>query len=212
MKLTAYFPALFILLQSCGSGEKSADNESAANNTAASATEKIAAIANSKQLFAIKAVKVVYKVENGSETGTQILYLDNYGDVAVMEFDLKSRMGNKHQTAIWQDKKTTIINHETKTVSTTPFRIKATEPPSIADTDEKTLNNIGYEKQANESIAGKSCEVWYNNKQNFKYYLWNKIPLKIVLGNTINEEAILVEEIPGIPESILKIPEGYSAK
>ncbi len=210
MKFSQIIPAFSLLLMSCGSSSDSENNAATENTIVKETTEKVADIVNSKQLFSVKCVKVVYTIKSGMETGTQTLYIDDYGAIAVIDFDTKSKLGPKRQTMIWDGKQTTMVNHENKTVSTSPFRVKATEPPSIADIDDATRKSIGYTKEADETIAGKTCEVWFNEKQNFKYCLWNKISLKTVLGKMINENAISVEELAEIPESVMQIPAGYS--
>lgn len=207
LKFIPLVTSLFIM--SCGGNDNSTkekmSDEPAAETTKGKKTEGIPANA----MFGIKAAKIVYNYTDGQETGTETLYFDDYGAVAVMLVDRKSKYSTVIQTVIWKDKKSTIINHENKTVAKSSFRPKATEPPAIADTDEKTRKNIGYEKLADETIAGKTCEVWFNAKQNFKYCLWNKIALKEALGTSIVREAVSADEISEIPASVMEIPKDY---
>lgn len=208
MKLIFFVPAAFIIVLGCGGGEKS-DKKDKTETGITETSSKDEGVKTGKQIFAIKAAKIVYNYTDGQETGTETLYFDDYGAVAVMAVDRKSKYSTVNQTVIWKDKKSTIINHENKTVAKSSFRPKATEPPAIADTDEQTRKNIGYEKLADETIAGKTCEVWFNAKQNFKYCLWNKIALKEALGTSIVREATLAEEISEIPASVMEIPKDY---
>jgi hypothetical protein len=209
MKSLFIFTAILILTPGCGQNDNSSkekmSDKPAAETTTGKKTEGIPANA----MFGIKAAKIVYNYTDGQETGTETLYFDDYGAVAVMVVDRKSKYSTVKQTVIWKDRKSTIINHENKTVVKSSFRPKATEPPAIADTDEQTRKNIGYEKLADETIAGKTCEVWFNAKQNFKYCLWNKIALKEALGKSIMREATLAEEISEIPASMMEIPKDY---
>jgi hypothetical protein len=205
-----FIPAIaFLFTIGCGQNDNAAkekmSDEPAAETTTGKKTEGIPANA----MFGIKAAKIVYNYTDGQETGTETLHFDDYGAVAVMVVDRKSKYSTVNQTVIWKDKKSTIINHENKTVATSSFRPKTTEPPAIADADEKTRKNIGYEKLADEIIAGKTCEAWFNAKQNFKYCLWNKIALKEALGTSIVREAVSAEEISGIPASVMEIPKDY---
>ena len=160
-------------------------------------------------MYDIKAAKIVFNCTGGPEVGTETLYFDDYGTRAVLVVDKKHRFGRNNQTSIWQDKKTTMINHETRTVTTSPFRVKATEAPGIADLSAAGRNGIGYEKMPDKIIAGKTCEVWYNAKQNFKYYLWKKIGLKEEFGKDYIKEAISVDEIAAIPPSVMVVPDDY---
>jgi hypothetical protein len=204
-----FFFALLSLFISCGQNDKSGKKENTDKTSVETKTEKNDGAKPASAMFDIKAAKIVFNYSDGNETGTETLYFDDYGNRAVLVIDKTSRYGKNNQIQIWKDKKTTIIDHEKKTVATTGFRPKATEPPSLADADEQTRKNIGYEKLADESVAGKNCEVWFNANQDFKYCLWNKIALKEVLGTSINREATGVEEISEIPASVMEVPKDY---
>jgi hypothetical protein len=118
-------------------------------------------------------------------------------------------MSRSNQTSIWKDGKTTLINHETKKVSTSPFRVKDSEAPAIAETSDNSKKTVGYEKLPDETVAGKTCEVWYNKQLNVKYYLWNKIDLKLENMGVYTKEATSVEEISSIPAEVMEIPKDY---
>ncbi len=208
MKLKFFILAVFIIVLGCGGGEKSGKKEKREPGIKETSS-KDEGVKTGKQIFDIKAVKIVFNYTGGPETGTETLYFDDFGEVAVLIVDKKSKYSVINQTTIWKDNKSTIIDHEKKTVAKSSFRPKDTEPPSLAGTDEQTRKNIGYEKLPDETIAGKTCEVWFNAKQNFKYCLWNKIGLKEVLGTSINKEATAVEEIAEIPASVKEIPKDY---
>ena len=209
MKAILFFPAILLLTLSCGQNENSDKKEKNGSGIVETASQKVNENKPSGRMFDIKAAKVDFNYTGGPETGTETLYFDNYGEVAVLIVYKKSKYSVTNQTTIWKDKKSTIIDHEKKTIVKSPWRPKATEPTALANTDEQTRKNIGYEKLADESIAGKKCEVWFNAKQNFKYCLWNKIGLKEVLGTSINKEATAVEEITEIPASVIEIPKDY---
>lgn len=208
MKFRIILPLITLFALSCGQSSNSDKNGKSESTTTESSSKKTIEPKPAKTMFDIKAAKIVFNYTGGPETGTETLYFDDYGTVAVLVVDKKMQFGHTNQTTIWKDNQSTIIDHEKKIVSKSPFRPKATEPAAIADTDEQTRKNIGYEKLASEIIAGKTCEVWFNAKQNFKYWLWNKIELKKVLGTSINKEAISVEEITEIPASVMEIPSG----
>ncbi|HLG41007.1 MAG TPA: hypothetical protein VI461_15105 [Chitinophagaceae bacterium] len=162
-----------------------------------------------KNIFDIKAAKIVFNYTGGPETGTETLYFDDYGNTAVLVVNKKNAFGPVNQTITWKDKKGQIIDHTKKTVSKSFFRAKATEPPGIADIDDKTKNNIGYEKLADATIAGKACHVWFNKKLNIKYFLWNKLDLKLENQGVYTKEATSAEVITEIPASLMEIPKDY---
>ena len=68
---------------------------------------------------------------------------------------------------------------------------------------------VGYEKMADETIAAKNRTVWFNAKYNIKYWLWNKVDLKIASHGAYVREATSVEEITEIPASGMGIPKDY---
>lgn len=209
MKIKLMLPVIWLLAMNCGQNDNSGKKETPDKNTSETKPDENPETKPAGAMFGIKAAKIVYNYTDGQEAGIETLYFDDYGAVAVMTVDRKSKYSTVNQTVIWKDKKSTIINHENKTVAKSSFRPKSTEPPAIADVDEKTRKNIGYEKLADETIAGKTCEVWFNAKQNFKYCLWKKIALKEALGTSIVREAISAEEISEIPASVMEIPKDY---
>lgn len=213
MKQKLLLTGIIFVILSCNDNNSKTENEntnaSGKNETSSSNSESSSSSKPANALFEIKAVKIVFTHTGGPEEGTETLYFDDYGAVAVLVVDKKSKYTVNKQTIIWKDKKSTVINHENKNVASSSFRSKDTEPPSLADTDDNTKKSIGYEKLADETIAGKTCEVWFNAKQNFKYCIWKKISLKEVLGNGFHKEAISVEEISEIPASVMEIPKDY---
>lgn len=208
MRYTLLFLSFSILMIGCGDNKSNSEKDKTVDSKKESADQKKES-KPANAMFGIKAAKIIFNYTGGPETGTETLYWDEYGSVAVLEVDKKNSFGTIRQTIIWSDKKSTIIDHEKKTVATSSFRPKATEPPSIADTDENTRKNIGYEKLADETVAGKNCEVWFNAKQNIKYWLWNKIDLKLENQGAYTKEASSVEEINEIPASVMAIPGDY---
>jgi|GEM_PF-5518260 len=208
MKYSIVILALPVVLLSCGQNDKSGKEEPGKTATEIVADKK-ADSPPAEAIFSIKAAKIVFNCTAGPETGTETLYFDDFGAVAVLITNKKSKYSVTNQTSIWKDKKTTIIDHTKKTVVKSSWRPKATEPPSLADTDVQSRKYIGYERLADEIVAGKSCEVWFNAKQNFKYCLWKKIALKELLETSFSKEATAVEEISEIPPAVVEIPKDY---
>lgn len=209
MKLVYIFPALFIITFGCGQNNKGNNKESSMEVTTEAPIAKKNDNIPTKHIYDIKSAKITFNYTSIAEKGIETLFFDDYGEVAVLVVDKKNKFGHTLQTTIWKDKKSTIIDHEKKIVSKSVLRPKSTEAPSIAEIDDKTRNNIGYQKLATETVAGKPCEVWFNAKQNFKYCIWKKIGLKEILGTSIQKEATEVEEISEIPTSVMEIPKDY---
>ncbi len=209
MKSLIFLAAALIIIHGCGQSDKSGKKEQPGDKETTVPVVKNTSTKPEKAIFDIKAAKIVFKFTGAVEEGTETLYFDDYGSIAVFETDKKSKFGNTKQTTIWQDKKSIIIDHEKKIISKTSFRPKATEAPLLADIPEAARKGINYEKLPSETVAGKTCEVWFNEKNNIKYWLWNKIDLKMQMQKAYVREAISVEEISAIPASVMEIPKDY---
>ena len=209
MKYTLIFSAILIMTNGCGQNDASDNKEKSPNNTTETSAEKKNDGKPANRLFDVKAYKIVYNFSGGPETGTETFYFDDYGEVAVLVVDKKMQYGATRQTIIWKDKKSTIIDHEKKSVSKSGFRPKSTEPPGIADISADARKGIGYEKMADETLADKICEVWFNAKLNIKYWLLNKVEIKLQNQGVYTREATSVEDISSIPASLMEIPKDY---
>lgn len=211
MKPKHILPGILFFVISCGQQGDKKDQSSKERKTESSDKTSVAENGPANQIFGIKAAKVVFNYTGAPMyAGTETLYFDDYGHTAVLITERGSGFSRTHQTSIWKNGKSTLINHETKKVASSPFRVKDSEPPSIADIPDATKKSIGYEKLPDETIAQKTCEVWYNAQQNIKYWLWKKIDLKMENQGEYTKEAVSVEEISSIPPSVMEIPKDYS--
>lgn len=209
MKLRLLSAVIALLMLSCGgANEKNNDTISDAKEESDSPKSE-STTKSSMGLFDIKAAKIEFKQTGGPDEGMETLYFDDYGNTAVLVSDRQTKYEKINQTIIWKDGKSTMINHEKKTVMTSPFRPKVTEPPSIADLSESSRKTAGYEKLPDETVAGKNCEVWFNKAINVKYWLWKKIEMKIENMGVYTREAVAAEEIASIPTEVMTIPEDY---
>ncbi len=160
--------------------------------------------------FEIKSCKITYEY-TGMMQGTDILYFDDYGETVVLVQNRPSEMLGGNKTIIYKDKKTTIINHNRKNAAKSAFRVKDTEPPTIATSSNREAE--GFEKLPNETIAGKECEVYKHKTMNVTYWLWNNIDLRLenyALGkNGYIKNATAVEVLTSIPNELFMVPEGY---
>ena len=185
-----------------------------------STPEQVAKTVNIKKdrPFKIKSAKIEYTYTGGKMfSGKETMYIDDYGKTVVIVTDKPGVMGMKdNKTIIWKDNKTTDIDHVSKTWQTYPIRPKSTEPPVIAYSTETQRKQGGYIKKTNETIAGKTCEVYEHSQMKVTYWLWKNIDLKMVnysLGkNGYIKTATIVQELSSIPPDILKIPAYYSKK
>src|SRR5688500_9017992 len=117
MKLLPIYAALLLFTLGCGQKDKSENKDESTTDTAENSSEEKRNDSGVKHIFDIKAAKIVFNFTGGPETGTQTLYFDDYGEVAVLVVDKKTEYYNIDQTIIWKEGKSTIIDHEKKTVS-----------------------------------------------------------------------------------------------
>lgn len=149
-----------------------------------------------------KFIKTGHKLFAGNET----VYIDDYGKTVVIV--------TEKNTVIWRANRCTTINHQKKTYFTSPIRAKITEPPTITFSTHNQRVQAGYKKKANETLIGKTCEVYEHPKMKVTYWLWKGFELKIInysLGNEMGYVKMpgLAEENIAIPESTFNIPAGY---
>lgn len=169
-----------------------------------------------EKFYEFKSAKIEF-VTTGHKlyAGTETMYIGDYGNTVIIELDKPgSKLMAEKSTTIWKDNKSTVINHLKKTYFTSPVRPKSTEPPTIAYSSAEQKKQGGYEKQSDETIAGKQCEVYKHSKNRVTYWLWKGIDLKITnysLSETTGytREAKAVQENITIPPALFEIPEGY---
>ena len=147
-------------------------------------------------------------------SGTETVYIDDYGKTVIVISEKPNSPYPEKTTVIWKANQCTNINHIKKTYYISPVRPKSTEPPVIAYSTAEQRKQGGYIKKPNETILGKSCEVYEHTKMNVTYWLWKGYELKLVnfaLGNKLGytKEPASSEENVMIPASLFQIPAGY---
>lgn len=168
--------------------------------------------------YTIKSAKIEYTYEGGKMfAGKETVYIDDYGKTVVVITDKPGIMGQKdNKTTIWKDNKTTQIDHASKTWQSFAIRVKSTEPPVIAYSNETQRRQGGYEQQADAAVAGKNCEVYKHKSMDVTYWLWHNIDLKLRNysqgKNGYIKTATSVQEGITIPASVLKVPAGYTKR
>jgi len=174
--------------------------------------------------FGFEAAKIVFKHSSSMETGTVTAWIAESGAVigVVRKMTLRNnkRLGGKLatrtvvQTVLWKDAKTTQWDDKANTVYVTRLRNKATELRLLASNDPKFFKTAGYAKSANESVAGKSCEVWDNKRQRVKLWRWKGVDLrydnKAVKNHSQSVVAESVEVGAKLPADVFTPPKGYT--
>lgn len=151
----------------------------------------------------------------GWQEGTVTAYISDYGDTVALTYDMKKPVAEK-KTIIWRDGKNAMwsVGTEPKTVHVSSLRARDTELRLVRTRDARQLQIAGYVKRPNETVAGKECEVWHNERQNVTIWRWQGIDLKYVNGSvseksTYTVEAVSVQSPAPLPAEVLEYPEGY---
>jgi hypothetical protein len=201
-----------VIFQACGGD--SAENQPDAKSESGPDSNEAPKDLSSTQ-FGIKAGHVEYTY-TGKWTGTQSLWWDNWGDVAVLHSNLNMGVGSPtRQKAIWKDGKSIVcdLDKADKTCYTTAFRVKDSEPTAFAITAESDLSRTNWTRLPDEAVAGKTCEVFENTSLKVKGWRWNRVELKYYNGQgDFTRGATSFEQITAIPADILSVPDGYSVK
>ncbi len=192
MKGFACGAAVVFLISSAACGKEESSDTKVATTKSGPASiqkkvedkaEKIAPAAVGKGAdasdFGVESAKIVFKV-TGSEEGTVTAWIGDHGKTVVLFKDMKKRQALK-QHIVWRNGETTIWKHDEKP-HTTRFRAKDSELRLVSTLDPKQLEMAGYTKKPNETIAGKDCEVWHQEKMNVTLWRWQGIDLKYING------------------------------
>lgn len=180
----------------------------------------IAISAQDFKRYEFKSGKVVYQ-SNGSITGTEILYFDNYGMLEVKNTKATLEMMGIKQvtdTKVIMDSKwiyTIDKNSGEANKMKNPLNSMFPEGGDLEKVGEEIMINMGGKKIGSETLLGKKCEIWEIEKLMSKIWVWKSIPLKSeikMMGMNITQIAISVEVDINISADKFKIPEGVEFK
>jgi hypothetical protein len=168
------------------------------------------------KLYPFKTAVIEYTYE-GNTTGTQNLYIDNYGwlqckieQTASKAFGQKSEVNSAEITKDFD-----IYHWDLKTKTGTKMRNTLAEDlmndPNF-DPEEfgkKTMESLGFEKKGTETINGKVCEVWKGLAGSSTIWMWNSLAMKSeikMLGTKTIWTATTIKIDEGVPSGKFNIP------
>jgi len=168
------------------------------------------------KLYPFKTAVIEYTYE-GNTTGTQNLYIDNYGwlqckieQTASKAFGQKSEVNSAEITKDFD-----IYHWDLKTKTGTKMHNTLAEDlmndPNF-DPEEfgkKTMESLGFEKKGTETINGKVCEVWKGLAGSSTIWMWNSLALKSeikMLGTKTIWTATTIKIDEGVPAGKFNIP------
>lgn len=181
-------------------------------------TQKKGSKTNFDKRYAIKSGIIEYKL-SGSQTGTKILYFDNWGlkqaeytksEISVAGFSKKTNLLNlidgDYSYTIDLDK-----NTGTKIKNPILKELQVLEDQqSFSEFGEQLLLKSGAVKTGEEKFLSRDCDVYEIKAAGTKLWVWNWITLKSeskLGGVTINSTATSLTENSQIPTDKFSLPE-----
>lgn len=198
----------FALIYSCGgSGNKSANTETTAEN---SATSNAATPAVNK--YGIKSGIVTFENNGFGMTFKQVLYFDDYGIREAMEtYDPD---GTLKETNLCDGKNRYVLIHKDKTAFAQGECFRGVAYKFDWNEISQAGNDYKPTKLVNQNIAGKDCESFSLDVSGNKtiYAGWNSICFLIdteAAGARVVNKAVAIEENASVPGDKLKVPSDY---
>ncbi len=173
--------------------------------------------------YKIASARIQYKL-SGTQTGTEELTFDRYGMREARRTQSQISMAGQviktDQLSLMDGETTTMVDmiRKTATKMPTPLMGELTEAARLqggdmSDLGAVYLERMGGVKTGTGTVAGKPCEVWELRKLGSKAWVWNGVTLRsetAMAGQTINIEAVSVEEAPQLGPDAFAVPPGVS--
>ena len=197
--------AFALILAGCGNGEETADAPDFEDPQ--DTAERIAeAFVPAADQFGVEQFKIVYDLE-GQETGTRTMWVEEYGARVGIEDQLSVYSERRHQLYYWDGDRSYMKELPDGEVSSSGLRMKVSEPTSFATTPAGSLEQVGYTRLGEKTIAGHTCEHWKNDQFNYEGCRWKNIELEFMNGagtERIIQQTVATEfvEGEGIPDRI----------
>jgi hypothetical protein len=169
-----------------------------------------------EKLYPYKTAVIEYTYE-GNTTGTQKLYIDNYGWLQCkIEQTVNKAFGQKTEVNKAEvTKDFDIYSWDLKTKTGTKLRNTLAEnlmnDPNF-DPEEfgkKTMEQLGFEKMGTEPINGKVCEIWKGLAGSSTIWMWNSLAMKTeikMLGTKTTWTATSLKINEGVPSGQFNLP------
>lgn len=168
------------------------------------------------KLLPFKTVIIEYVYE-GSTTGTESLYMDNYGLMQCKVTATKTKVFGQtsEESKIEVSKNFFIYSWDPKTKK--GGKIKNTLAEDLMndpnfDPEEfgkRTMESLGFEKIGTETISGKSCDVWKGLGGTSKIWVWRGLSMKTetkMMGTKTICTASVIKVDEGVPSGKFDIP------
>jgi hypothetical protein len=204
------------LLISCGKKDEAAKTDSTSITGSATATATAPATPSAGK-YKLQSGIVTSSMEMASlkQTGTTVLYFDNYGNREALETISEMKMGGEpikmHQIRFNKDG----YVYDLDLVRKTGIRHKGGSvvgSTNMADVSERMIKEYNIKKEGTTTIAGKECEVIsMDDQKTMKGHVatWNGITMKSeveVSGMPMKSVVTKIEENAKIPDDKFAVP------
>jgi hypothetical protein len=169
-----------------------------------------------KMLLPFKTVVIEYVYE-GSTSGRENVYMDNYGLLQCKMIQTKTKVFGQTSEEAYIEVSKDFYIHKWDPKTRLGSKIKNTLAEDLMndpdfdpeDFGKRSMESLGFEMIGTETIAGKPCEVWEGLGGSSKIWIWRGLTLKTemkMLGmkNTSTANVIKVDE--GVPSGKFDIP------
>lgn len=158
--------------------------------------------------YGFESAIVEYKLE-GSDEGTKTLYVDR-GGYKFAEYEvIVKRKSEERNTVILigSDMITFDYKNNSAVKMHNPAAYWLANPNrDWEETGENMLIHLGYEIIGQETISGKTCDIWKNGKN--KIWVWNGLTLKSQVGKDV-ETATHIEIDVSVPVEVFEVPKEF---
>jgi hypothetical protein len=161
--------------------------------------------------YPVKSAIVEYKC-TGTNTGTEILYLDNNGRLSARYSQLTTKAfgsSNKTDQIVIQNESTTYtIDLINKTGVKSTLKMDEKEMKEWTETAETIWKDMGFEKTGEGTVLGKNCDIYEG--MSTKIWVWKNLALKTeinMFGKSTIEATRLEVDIP-IDNNKFRVPDG----
>jgi hypothetical protein len=177
---------------------------------------QLSAQTKKEKLYPYKTAVIEYTYE-GNTTGTQKLYIDNYGWLQCkIEQTVSKAFGQKTEVSkaeiakdfdIYQwDTKTRVGSKVRNTLAEDLMNDPNFDPEEFG---KKTMEQLGFEKKGTETINGKVCEIWKGLAGSSTIWMWNSLAIKSeikMLGTKTIWTATTIKINEGVPSGQFNLP------
>jgi len=158
--------------------------------------------------------------ESSMMKSTEIIHFDRWGLRETKERTTEIKAGtftqNQHSMELLDGETTVTVDLDSKrgsriTNNLMTTIIDRTSSRDMEEAGQKILKSMGGKRVGEESVLGKSCQVWEIQSLKTKTWVWKNIGLKSESGfggMTTKITAVRVEENVKIPEEKFRVPEG----